>query len=67
MQSPIKNQPANDDAEELEISETTMTDDAVEDDGTPVLDEADLEENGLTVEDAENIVWEEPKGSDKDK
>lgn len=40
---------------------TRSADDAVEDDGTPVLDETDLEENGLTEEDAENIEWDEPK------
>jgi len=33
--------------------------DAVEPDGTPVLDEKDLEENNLTVEEAENIEWDD--------
>ena len=37
-------------------------DDAIEDDGTPVLDEEDLEENDLDVEEAEDIEWEETKG-----
>ena len=37
-------------------------DEAIEDDGTPVLDEEDLEENDLDVEDAEDIEWEDPKG-----
>lgn len=31
---------------------------AVEDDGTPVLDEQDLEENDLSEEAAENVEWE---------
>jgi hypothetical protein len=31
----------------------------VEDDGTPVLDEADLEENNLTEDEAENVDWED--------
>jgi hypothetical protein len=37
------------------------TNDAVEEDGTPVLDEEDLEENDLDEEEAEQIIWEEPK------
>ena len=37
------------------------SDDAVEEDGTPVLDEEDLEENDLSVEEADQIVWDEPK------
>ena len=37
-------------------------DDAIEDHGTPVLDEEDLEENDLDVEEAEDIEWEETKG-----
>jgi len=36
--------------------------DAVEDDGTPVLDEEDLEENDLDIDEAEDIEWEPPKG-----
>lgn len=38
------------------------TNDAVEDDGTPVLDEEDLEENNINEEEAEDIEWKEPKG-----
>jgi len=37
------------------------TDDAIEDDGTPVLDEEDLHENDLDVEEAEDIEWEDTK------
>lgn len=35
--------------------------DAVEADGSPVLDEQDLEEMGLSEEEADQIEWEEPK------
>ncbi|TDH29060.1 hypothetical protein EXU57_03030 [Segetibacter sp. 3557_3] len=35
--------------------------DDLEEDGTPVLDEEDLEENDLTVEEADEIEWDEPK------
>jgi hypothetical protein len=31
----------------------------VEDDGSPVLDEEDLEENHITEEEADNIEWDE--------
>jgi hypothetical protein len=39
---------------------------AVEEDGTPVLDEQDLEENDLSVEEAENIQWEPEQGKETD-
>ena len=38
-------------------TKTPLSTDAVEEDGSPVLDEKDLEENHLTVEEADNIVW----------
>lgn len=41
------------------------SDDAIEDDGTPVLDQKDLEENNLSDEEAEQIVWDEPKEAGK--
>lgn len=41
------------------------TADAVEDDGTPVLDEEDLEENDLDEDEVEDIEWEEPKSGSK--
>jgi hypothetical protein len=44
---------------------SSSSNDAVEDDGTPVLDEQDLEENDLDVEEADQIVWDEPKESGK--
>ena len=36
-------------------------DEAVEEDGTPVLDEEDLEQNDLDEEEADNVQWEDPK------
>ena len=45
-------------------SVSTETND-LEEDGSPVLDEADLEELGLTPEEADEIEWEEPKGDTK--
>ncbi|MDB5193429.1 MAG: hypothetical protein JWQ96_2992 [Segetibacter sp.] len=48
-----------------DIDESTQSksesEEAVEEDGTPVLDEKDLEENGLSLEEADQIEWEEPK------
>jgi len=38
----------------------TGSDDATEDDGTPVLDEADLEANNIDDEEADDIEWEDP-------
>ncbi len=32
---------------------------AIREDGTPVLDGQDLEENGISEEEADNIEWEE--------
>jgi hypothetical protein len=54
--------PGNQSGLEDNTSSTSIKEDAVEDDGTPVLDEADLEENELTIEEAERIEWDEPKG-----
>jgi hypothetical protein len=47
--------PGGEDEKVLQNSEA----EAIEDDGAPVLDEKDLEENGLTVEDAEEIEWDD--------
>lgn len=44
--------------EMTEKNETTETEDT-----NPPLDEEDLEENNLTVEEADQIVWEEPEKS----
>ena len=67
MSIPEKSSQTNKDQEQSQSKAESLKTDAVEDDGTPVLDEADLEENNLTVEDAENIEWEEPKESGKSK
>ncbi|HZG26610.1 MAG TPA: hypothetical protein VEZ17_18610 [Chitinophagaceae bacterium] len=53
--------PRDDEDELSDASSSSLPNDALEDDDTPVLDEEDLEENNLTVEEAENIEWEEPK------
>jgi hypothetical protein len=44
--------------DQMQQVNTTM--DAVEDDGTPVLDERDLEENNITEEESDDIRWDEP-------
>jgi hypothetical protein len=54
-------QPGDKDADLIEQG----SNDAVEDDGTPVLNEEDLKENNLTEEEAEQIVWDEPSESGK--
>lgn len=61
MKTTIKNlnqTPGDDD----ELDDDVTTENAIEDDGTPALDETDLEENDLTDEEAEDIEWEEPEG-----
>jgi hypothetical protein len=59
MNTPNKNQEADDfESIDPQEDEVALTDD-LEDDGTPVLDEADLEENDLTEEEAEDIEWED--------
>ena len=45
-----------------DIIESNEAADADEDTDPP-LDEEDLEENDLTVEEADQIVWDPPKGS----
>jgi hypothetical protein len=52
--------PAEDENEMMDTEDMSETNDAVEDDGTPVLDEEDLEETGLDEEEAEDVEWEEP-------
>ncbi|MBA4138906.1 MAG: hypothetical protein H0X70_00120 [Segetibacter sp.] len=59
LQINMQLQPGDDD---LELTEQASND-AVEEDGTPVLDQQDLKENNLTEEEAEQIVWDEPKES----
>jgi hypothetical protein len=60
METLENNLPGDDDLNDSSLA-STSSDEAVEDDGTPVLDEEDLEENDLSVEEAEQIEWEEPK------
>jgi hypothetical protein len=43
-----------------QMQQVNTTIDAVEDDGTPVLDELDLEENNITEEESDDIRWDEP-------
>lgn len=40
---------------------SSQQNEAIEDDGTPVMDEEDLEENDLDEEEAEDVEWEDPK------
>ena len=55
MSAEFNNLPGDD---ELNVDSST---EAVEDDGTPVLDEEDLEENDLSEEEAEDVIWDEPQ------
>ena len=61
LQIEMQQQPEDDDVELIEQA----FDDAVEEDGTPVLDEQDLKENNLTEEEAEQLIWDEPAQSEK--
>ena len=56
--------PGEDENEMTDSAEMSDTNDAIEDDGTPVLDEEDLEETGLDEEGAEDVQWEEPESSE---
>ena len=51
--------------EDQNDSSTDQLLDATEDDGTPVLDEEDLEENDLSLQEAEEIEWDEPEEGGK--
>lgn len=42
-------------------NDSTDTNNATEEDGSPVLDEEDLEENHIDEDEADDIEWEEPK------
>ncbi len=61
LQIDMQQQPEHDDVELIEQA----SNDAVEQDGTPVLDEQDLKENNLTEEEAEQLIWDEPAQSKK--
>ena len=57
---PTKNNaPKGDQKDQNDAANTN--DDAVEEDGTPVLEEEDLEENNINEDEAEEIEWDEPK------
>lgn len=58
-----RNQEQRNDQEQAPIQNVSKTTDATEADGSPVLDEQDLAENNLSVEEADNIEWEEPAGN----
>jgi hypothetical protein len=58
MATQQKNQPGNEKTNQNNPMSNTAND-AVEADGTPVLDEKDLEENELAVDEAEDIEWED--------
>ncbi len=52
------------DDDDLELTEKTSNDE-VEEDGNPVLDEQDLKENNLTDKEADQIIWDEPGENEK--
>lgn len=60
-----KNPRPADERQQDQFQNVSNANDAVEDDGSPVLDEQDLEENQLTVEEADNIEWDEPSGENR--
>jgi hypothetical protein len=66
MSTAQDNQLQEKDDEQNESSTIDSSLEANEDDGTPVLDEEDLEENDLSVEEAEDIEWEEPNEGEKE-
>ena len=64
MNTPKKGQPSIDSKENQE--NLPAESDAIEDDGSPVLEESDLAENNLRVEDAENIEWDDAVAANDD-
>jgi len=42
-------------------NDSANSNDAVEEDGTPVLEEEDLEENNIDEDEADDIEWDEPQ------
>jgi len=59
MNTPTKSQQPEDYKSQDQTEDISTETNDLEDDGTPVLDEADLEENNLTVDEAEDIEWED--------
>ena len=62
MVSTEKRQQETNDRQQDQTQKVATANDAMEDDGSPVLDEQDLVENDLTEEEADNIEWDEPQG-----
>ena len=56
-----KRQQETNDRQQDQTQKVATANDAMEDDGSPVLDEQDLVENDLTEEEADNIEWDEPQ------
>lgn len=55
--------------EETPVKDSPITEpvaDDENDDGTPILDEEDLEENDISEEEVEDIEWEEPDTDDSE-
>lgn len=46
--------------EETNSPDTIKQNESLEEDTDPPLDEEDLEENNLTIEEADQIIWEQP-------
>ena len=61
MVSTEKRQQETNDRQQDQTQKVGAASDAMEDDGSPVLDEQDLVENDLTEEEADNIEWDEPQ------
>ena len=66
METPRKNRKTDNDQAQSQTSGSSSTEDAVEPDGTPVLEEKDLEENNLTVDEAEDIEWDDQEELDEE-
>ena len=65
MSTPQTSQQADDPKQQSQKSGVSSQDDALEEDGAPVLDEDELEENALTDDEVEEIEWEDA-GSETD-
>ena len=59
MSTPQTSQQADDPKQQNQTSGMSSQDDALEEDGTPVLDEGELEENALADDEVEDIEWED--------
>lgn len=66
MSIPKKNQLENEFNDEDELTGELPLADDLDDDGAPVLDEEDLEENNLGEDEVEDIEWEDAPAGDPD-